>query len=70
MTGGNILLNGQERPLAAATLAAMLREAGIAAEKRGIAVAVNDAVVARRDWQNTTLRPGDRVEVVKLFSGG
>jgi len=70
MKTGLIVLNGEERPLAAASLVGMLREAGIAAEKRGIAVALNDAVVPRRDWAATTLRPGDRVEVVKLFSGG
>ena len=70
MTGAHILLNGKERPLAAASLAGLLREAGIAAEKRGIAVAINDAVVPRRDWAATIVRPGDRVEVVELFSGG
>jgi len=65
---GGILLNGEERPLAA-TLAGVLRAQGIAAA-RGIAVAVNGAVVPRRAWDSTTLRPGDQVEVVKLFAGG
>jgi len=67
---GGILVNGVERPLAATTLAGMLRAQGIAAEARGIAVAVNGAVVPRRAWEATALRPGDRVEVVKLFAGG
>jgi sulfur carrier protein len=70
MTGAHIVLNGEERPLAAATLTGMLREAGIAAGKRGIAVAINETVVPRREWPATTLQPGDRVEVVKLFAGG
>ena len=70
MSDTHIVLNGEARPLAAATLAGMLREAGIAAEMRGIAVAINDAVVPRREWAATTLQPGDRIEVVKLFSGG
>jgi sulfur carrier protein len=67
---GGILLNGEERPLAAATLAGVLRAQGIAAEARGIAVAVNGAVVPRRAWDSTAVRPGDRVEVVKMVSGG
>jgi len=71
MSDTHIVLNGEARPLAAATtLVGILQEAGIAAETRGIAVAINDAVVRRRDWAATTLRPGDRIEVVKLFSGG
>ncbi len=70
MSESHIMLNGEERPLAASTLAGMLREVGIVANKRGIAVAINDTVVPRRDWAATTLQPGDRIEVVKLFSGG
>jgi sulfur carrier protein len=70
MSEAHIVLNGEERPLAAETLTGMLQAEGIAAEKRGIAVAINDAVVPRRDWGTTALQPGDRVEVVKLFSGG
>ena len=70
MTAAQIVLNGEKRPLAASTLSGLLREAGIATGKRGIAVAVNEAVVPRRDWPQTALHPGDRVEVVKLFSGG
>jgi sulfur carrier protein len=70
MTDAHVVLNGAARPLAAATLAGLLREAGIVTDGRGIAVAINDAVVPRRAWDATALQPGDRVEVVKLFSGG
>ena len=65
-----IILNGEERPLAAATLAGLLREAGVATEGRGLAVALNEAVVPRRAWEDTAVQAGDRVEVVKMFSGG
>ncbi len=37
---------------------------------RGLAVAVNGAVVPRHAWDVTRLAPGDEVEIVKLFAGG
>ena len=36
----------------------------------GIAVAVNDEVVARERWKDVTLHPDDRVEIVSARQGG
>ncbi len=38
--------------------------------QRGIAVAVNGAVVSRATWPGTPLRDGDRVEVLTAAQGG
>ena len=65
-----IQLNGQDRPMTAEGLIGMLRELDIDPEQRGVAVALNGAVVPRADWAKTTLRDGDALEVVKLFAGG
>jgi len=65
-----IRLNGDDRALSAATLAALLDEAEIGAEARGIAVALNGAVVPRRAWHATRLNPGDSVEIVRARQGG
>ena len=65
-----IQLNGQDRPMTAEGLIGMLRELDIDPEQRGVAVALNGAVVPRSDWAKTTLRDGDALEVVKLFAGG
>lgn len=70
MRAPTIIYNGENRPLAAATLASLLRQEGVAIEMRGLAVALNEAVVPRRVWEETAVKPGDRVEVVKMFSGG
>jgi len=70
MNTAQIVFNGKELPLAAATLAGLLRQEGVAMEMRGLAVALNEAVVPRRAWESTAVHPGDRVEVVKMFSGG
>jgi sulfur carrier protein len=39
-------------------------------DPRGVAVAVNGAVVRAADWPHTELRDDDRVEVVAAHQGG
>ena len=64
-----IRVNGRNERLAAATIAELLRARGIE-KPRGIAVAVNGAVVPARRWSEVALAPGDAVEIVKPFGGG
>jgi sulfur carrier protein len=66
----NIRVNGEDEPLVVATLADLLKEKAVDAGQRGIAVAVNGAIVARAAWPQTTLRPGDSVEIVRARQGG
>jgi len=66
----NIRVNGQDEPLAAATLAALLAEKAVDTGQRGIAVALNGAIVPRAAWQQTKLHPGDSVEIVRARQGG
>ena len=35
-----------------------------------IAIEINECLVFRSDWQQTTLRDGDKVEIVKAIGGG
>ena len=64
-----IVVNGESMPLEQATLAELVKQRASAA-RRGIAVALNDAVVPRRAWPATRLKAGDRVEIVKVIVGG
>ena len=66
----NIRINGQPEPLVVATLAALLEEKAVDTSQRGIAVAVNGAIVPRAAWLQTKLRPGDSVEIVRARQGG
>ena len=66
----NIRVNGQSEPLVVATLAALLEEKAVDTSQRGIAVAINGAIVPRAAWPQTTLRPGDSVEIVRARQGG
>ncbi|HTQ31765.1 MAG TPA: sulfur carrier protein ThiS [Opitutaceae bacterium] len=65
-----IYVNDQPRPLAApATLLALLGELGLAGRK-GVAVALNGAVVPRGDWPARALAAADRVLVIQATQGG
>ena len=51
------------------TLADLARQLDLAA-RRGVAVAVNDAVVPRAAWPARALADGDRVLVIQATQGG
>ena len=55
--GANIRVNGENEPLVVATLAALLEEKAVDTGQRGIAVAINGAIVPRAAWPQTRLRP-------------
>ncbi|MBV8751634.1 MAG: sulfur carrier protein ThiS [Hyphomicrobiales bacterium] len=65
-----LTVNGAAEPLSAATVAALLAEREIAPDGRGVAVALNGAVVRRADWATTALNAGDAVEIVRAMQGG
>ncbi len=67
---GTIILNGETTPLIEGGVIGILRNLEIDPAARGLAVAVNGAVVPRAQWPELVLRDGDDVEVVKLFAGG
>lgn len=66
----SIQVNGEDRAFGAPNLVELLRQESLDPERRGIAVALNGAVVPRQAWPETLLEPGDVVEIVKPFSGG
>jgi sulfur carrier protein len=65
-----IRVNGQDEPLRTATLAALLDEKAVDVGQKGIAVALNGAVVPRAEWPATSLKAGDSVEIVRARQGG
>ena len=63
-------INGQKRSIAeVSTVRSLLEELGIA-DREGTAVAVNMEVVPRRTHAVTSLRAGDRIEIVQAVGGG
>ncbi|MGE0750877.1 MAG: sulfur carrier protein ThiS [Variibacter sp.] len=65
-----IQVNGKQEAVAADTLSALLADKGIDTGARGVAVALNGAVVPRAAWADTALRADDAVEIVHAKQGG
>jgi sulfur carrier protein len=65
----HIRVNGNDEPLVVATIAELLHARGIEGT-RGVAVAVNGAVVPVRQWAALSLAADDVVEIVRPFGGG
>jgi sulfur carrier protein len=70
MSEASIRINGQSEPFGAATLEALLTEKAVDTALRGIAVALNGAVVPRTAWRDTAIKAGDAVEIVRARQGG
>jgi sulfur carrier protein len=71
MSQETIRVNGENEPLGAQrTLDALLAEKTADIAQRGVAVAINGAVVPRAAWRETLLRAGDSVEIVRARQGG
>ena len=51
-------------------LADVVQRAGIVLDGDGIAIAVNDAVVPKRDWSTRRVHDGDVIEIIRAVQGG
>ncbi len=63
-----IIVNGKSVGLEQGTLDQLI--AACADETRGVAVAVNGAVIPRDEWSRTRLTAGDQIEIIKVVIGG
>jgi len=63
-----ITVNGEPRELTG-TVDELLDALGVEA-RRGLAVAVDAAVVPKSEWSTTHVAPGARVEIVTAVQGG
>ena len=63
-------LNGDRVELSDGASVADAVAAGANSGRRGVAVAVDGEVVPRSGWDGTSLRDGQRVEVVEAIQGG
>lgn len=63
-----VTINGEALPAAGKTLAAYLEEAGYPLTR--VAVERNGDIVPKAGYQETVLRDGDTIEVVRFVGGG
>ncbi len=64
-----ITLNGMTEEISASTLANLLETKGLA-DKTSIAVALNNTVVPRTEWQTTRLSEDDKILLIGASYGG
>ncbi len=65
-----ILVNDRRRPLPEeATVSGLVRELGFQ-ERKGLAVALNGAVVPRAEWDYRRIAADDRLLVIRATQGG
>ncbi|MEP9355013.1 sulfur carrier protein ThiS [Xanthobacter sp. KR7-65] len=69
-TALSLKVNGIVEAHAVETVADLLRAKDLDPERKGIAVAVNGAVVPRRTWAEMPLAAGDAVEIIEAKQGG
>lgn len=70
MSEKEIRLNGETRTVDAATMSELLAAEGVDTAARGVAVALNGAVLPRGEWDAKALSQGDTVEIVRAMQGG
>ncbi|MFG1999957.1 sulfur carrier protein ThiS [Spirillospora sp. NPDC048911] len=64
-----VIVNGEARELPAGTSVAEV-VATVTTAGSGVAAALNDEVVRRSEWDATTVRDADRLEVLTAVQGG
>jgi sulfur carrier protein len=66
----NVLLNNKDCSIEInSVLVKALEQNGITNQK-GIAVAVNNAVVPKSEWQNKILNENDKITIIRATQGG
>ena len=63
-----IKFNKKETEVNATTLSELAAELSL--PEKGVAVAVNNRMVTRADWNQTEVKEGDNIVVIKAVCGG
>ena len=66
-----IVVNGEEREIPREmNVMELLKEVGVQFREVGLAVAINEEVVPKSEYETRIVREGDKVEIVQLVGGG
>ncbi len=65
-----ITLNGENVPMTSRDIRGLLAENGLDSDRGGVAVAVYGEVVPRAEWDQTPVKPNDKIEIVHIVRGG
>lgn len=65
-----ITINGESKKTKAKNVQDLLKEQGQDLEAGGLAVALNETVVPKKNWNEESLSEGDRIEIIRATQGG
>ncbi len=63
-----VKINNKETEVAASTLFELAKEMSL--PEKGVAVAVNNRMAPRTDWEQTKINDGDSIVIIKAVCGG
>jgi len=66
----DIQLNNQHLSVPEGYLLSQLLDENISKEPKGMAVAVNERVIIKTEWNSHPLKAGDRILIIKASQGG
>ena len=70
MSSTKLIINGEVKEIKARTANELLIALRLPEDGRGIAIAINDAVISKSRWNDHELQDGDRIEIVRATQGG
>ena len=65
-----IVVNNQPHQISENTSVQLILDDLIGEKQKGIAVAVNEAVIPKAQWETHLLKPNDKLLVIKATQGG
>jgi sulfur carrier protein len=66
----NLFIGQEKKNIDVRALSDLLQSLMLPEDGKGIAIAVNDTIVSRSQWQTHQLQEGDRIEIVRAVQGG
>lgn len=65
-----LTVNGEKKNTDAKTVQKLLQSFDVEHGEKGVAVAVNDSVVPKDQWENYQLEEEDHIEIIRATQGG
>lgn len=65
-----IVLNGEARKVDRLDLIEILESVDVTMDSKGVALAIDDQLVRKVDWESYVLHGGERIEIITAAQGG
>lgn len=66
----DILINNQKHTISANSSLQTIVNTQLGEKQKGVAVAVNDSVIPKLNWENHILKSNDHILIIKATQGG